>query len=209
MRRQMIFALVALLGCKGAERAPAAADSASSTAAVVTTETSSQTRSPDCGAPTIGEERVGRVRVGDPVDSLRNCEIVRDTIVPADEGTNARKIFIAFAHDTIAAEIVLGRVWRIEVLSPGPATPDSLGVGTPLGRLLRLNSPRGLTGEGRLFVVSPDHCGLSFQLSTADPTSHRGEWNRAALAALPESTVVRRVLVIGCPLAPPRAKRGN
>jgi hypothetical protein len=151
---------------------------------------------------------VGRVRVGDPIDSLRKCEIARDTVVPADEGTKARKIFVAFARDTIAAEIVLGRVWRIEVLSPGLRTTDSLGVGTPLGRLLRLKNPRGLTGEGRLFVVSPDHCGLSFQLSTAGP-EHRGDWDRAALAALPESTVVRRVLVVGCPLAPPRANRAN
>ena len=145
----------------------------------------------------ISQARVGAIAIGDPVESLKKCQVVRDTVVPADEGSTARKVFIALGADTVAAEIVDGRVWRIEALSPGILTADSIGVGTPLSRLLRMSNPRGITGEGRMFVVSPDHCGESFQISHFAPDP-RGGWTRAALAKLPEGTHVTRVLVIGC-----------
>ena len=132
------------------------------------------------------------------MDSLRKCNVVRDTVVPADEGMTARKVFVAFAADTVRAEIVNDRVWRIEVVSPGLRTTDSISVGTPLRRLLALGNPRGITGEGRLFLVTSDHCGLSFQLSPAGSLAHRGAWDRAALSKLPDSTAVSRILVIGC-----------
>jgi hypothetical protein len=117
------------------------------------------------------------------------------------EGMPARKLTALFSRDTVVAEIVDGRVWRIALSSPLLRTTDSLGVGTPLTRLLKLKNPRGLTGEGELFVVSPEHCGLSFRLSDAGPASHRGDWDRASLARLPQSTVVSEVLIVGCPAA--------
>jgi hypothetical protein len=151
----------------------------------------------DCGDRTIRGERVGIIAIGDPVDSLRKCKVVRDTVVPGGEGTMARKVFIALGPDTIAAEIVEGRVWRIEVSSPGIRTVDSLGVGTPLRRLLEMSSPRGALGEGRMFVLSPDHCGQSFEISYFGAMP-RGGWTRAALAKLPDATHVIRVLVVRC-----------
>lgn len=106
-------------------------------------------------------------------------------------------VFIALGADTIAAQIVDGRVWRIEVLSPGARTVDSLGVGTPLRRLLEMSSPRGAAGEGRMFILSPDHCGQSFEISRVGPMPKAG-WTLAALAKLPDTTHVIRVLVVRC-----------
>jgi hypothetical protein len=131
------------------------------------------------------------------VDSLRKCNVVRDTVVQEDEGGKARKVFIALAADTIAAGIRDGRVWRIEVSSPGARTVDSLGVGTPLSRLLQMSNPRGASGEGRMYVLSPDHCGQSFQISHFG-LMPSGGWTRTTMAKLPDSTHVIRVLVRRC-----------
>ena len=164
---------------------------------------SQETRAPsgdsanDCGKPIITGSRVGSIAIGDPVDSLKKCRVVRDTVVPDGEGTTVRKVFIALAKDTIAASIVDGLVWRIEVFSPGIRTPDSLGVGTPLRRLMEMSDPRGASGEGRMFVLSPDHCGQSFEISHFGPMP-RGGWNRLTMMSLPDTTRVIRVLVLRC-----------
>jgi hypothetical protein len=132
-------------------------------------------------------------------DAVRaKCVVVRDTTRLASEGQLARMIAIAFPVDTVEAEIVNGRVWRIEVRSPGFQTADSLGVGTPLPSLLELKNPRGITGEGQLFVVSPEHCGLSFRLSDNGSSARTQNWDRAALARLTSKTVVDKILIVGC-----------
>lgn len=142
---------------------------------------------------------IGSLRIGLPVDSLRAaCEVASDTTRLASEGQLARVMAVAFAQDTVEAEIVDEKVWRIEVLSPRFRTADSVGVGTSLSRLLTLGNPRGITGEGQLFVVSPDHCGLSFRLSDNGSSARSQNWDRAALSRLPVETVVDKVLVVGC-----------
>jgi hypothetical protein len=112
----------------------------------------------------------------------------------------ARKLAVALARDTVEAEIVNGRVWRIAVYSPRLRTADSLGVGTTLARLLQLRNPHGMTGEGKFFVASPEHCGMSFRLANAGPGAQRGDLDSAGLARLPKSAVVSEVLVFGCHL---------
>ena len=197
--RTALFCLsIVFVACMRPDSRSGTEASASSTATVATPVEKAPSKPMPCDDGTISEEGVGELSIGDAVDAARKCRVVRDTTVPADEGMSARKLFVIIGRDTVAAEIVENRVWRIEVLSPGPRTADSLGVGTPLSQLLRLRNPRGITGEGRMFVVSSDHCGLSFQLSPPGPAAHRGEWDRNALSKLPSSTVVSRVLVIGC-----------
>ena len=112
----------------------------------------------------------------------------------------ARKLAVALARDTVEAEIVNGRVWRLAVHSPRLRTADSLGVGTTLARLLQLRNPHGMTGEGKFFVASPEHCGMSFRLANAGPGAQRGDLDSAGLARLPKSAVVSEVLVFGCHL---------
>jgi hypothetical protein len=109
-----------------------------------------------------------------------------------------RILKVAFSRDTVEAEIDSSRVWRIEVASRSFKTSDSIGVGTSIERLLRLKQPKGLGGEGAVFLVSPQHCGLSFQLSESGSDAPPENWDRAALAGLPKSTVVARVLIVGC-----------
>lgn len=152
-----------------------------------------------CGATIMSGRGIGALRIGLAIDSVRaSCSVLSDTTRLASEGQLARFIVVAFERDTLEAEIVNGRVWRIEVLSPRFRTADSLGVGTPLSRLLALRNPRGLTGEGQLFVASSEQCGLSFRLSDNGSSARSQDWDRAALSRLPARTVVDKVLIVGC-----------
>ena len=67
-----------------------------------------------------------------------------------------------------------------------------------LEQLLLLKEARGLGAEGAVFLVSSQHCGLSFQLSESGSDAPPENWDRAALARLPKSTVVDRVVIVGC-----------
>lgn len=194
--------LLAVVGC-GKNSKPTPANRSSTT-----TPGESRESAPSCGNQVVGDSGVGNLRIGASVESLRaTCTVVRDTTAMGAEGMPARKVTVSFGRDTLQAEIVDGRVWRISIFSPRFRTADSLGVGTPIARLLELKGPRGLTGEGELFVVSPEHCGLSFGLSDAGPASHRGDWDRASLARLPRQTVVDEVLIVGCPTRQPQPVR--
>lgn len=151
-----------------------------------------------CGAPVIDGDGVGAIRIGMDADSVKaHCSVARDTVEMRTEGEQERLLVVALGGDTANAEIDSGRVWRIEIRTPKLRTADSLGVGTPLSRLLALKGGvQGLAGEGHMFLLAEARCGLSFELSApAAP----GDWQRARLRSLPATTTVTRVLVIGCP----------
>lgn len=204
MRRLIL--LVALIGCEvRKEPAPASSSTSSATppfggpaqsASPGATTASGQKSS--CGTEVLGEEGIGELRIGVTVESVRlKCNVVRDTTAPGAEGMPARKLAVALSRDTVEAEIVDGRVWRIAVHSPRLRTEDALGVGTSIGRLRQLKEPRGMMGEGEFFVVSPQHCGMSFRLSNAGRQA-RGDMDRAGLFRLSEAAVVSHVLIFGC-----------
>ena len=123
---------------------------------------------------------------------------MRDTVERRAEGQPSRVVTVLVGGDTVVAEVDSGRVWRIELTRPSPRTVDSLGVGTPLARLLELPGVRAVSGEGGVYLLSSARCGLSFQLSEHGPDGLRPQWDVAALRRFPRSTVVSRVLVVGC-----------
>jgi hypothetical protein len=156
----------------------------------------------NCGEPVVRDEGMGELQIGVPVDSVSaHCPVLRDTTAIGAEGMPTRKLAVFLPPDTIEAEVVNNRIWRLSIVSPVFRTADSLGVGTPLSRLLQLKSPRGMTGEGKFFVASPDHCGMSFRLANAGPRSHTGDLDQAGLKRLSKSAVVSEILVFGCHLA--------
>ena len=147
----------------------------------------------------VTDSAVGDLRIGATVTEVaRRCTIARDTTERRAEGQSVRVIGVAINGDTVDAEVVADRVWRIEVTDPAFRTADSLHVGTALPELLGLPGLRPLSGEGRVFVMIAAHCGLSFQLSVPDTGRRAGRWRAADLRGLPASTNVTRVLVIGC-----------
>ena len=189
--RRLLFVL-ALVGCKAKNETSSAAAS-SSAPSTVRFPTSS------CGEEVITDEGIGQLRIGATVESIKQkCKVLRDTTVNGAEGMPARKLAVAFSRDTVDAEIVEDRVWRIAVHSPGLRTASLIGVGTLNQRLQSLKDPRGAMGEGALFVLTPQHCGMSFRLANAGPRGMRGDLDKAGLRALPIETVVSEVLVFGC-----------
>jgi len=214
MRRLVL--VLAFVGCESNE----ARQPAPPPAPPDTTDATSQSSRPAprnsgrqtfaCGEEIVSDEGIGALRIGATVNSVRQkCDVVRDTTVMGAEGMPARKLTVAFSRDTVEAEIVDDRVWRIGVRSPRLRTADSPGVGTKKARLLQLRSPRLMTGEGQLFVASPAHCGMSFRLANVGPDALRGNLDRIGLARLPESTVVSEVLIFGCRLGTGTANRGG
>lgn len=156
----------------------------------------------DCGvSPTtvltgagIAGLRIGRQRS----DLAEECSVVSDTTEVRAEGHPARIVRVDLVRDTVEAEIVDDAVWRLAVRSPAFRTSDSLGVGTTLSRLMKFDGARPLSGEGRLFVQVPEHCGLSFELSEPASSLPPGNRDEDALASLPQDTRVVEVLAFGC-----------
>src|SRR6185503_369530 len=202
MRRLIL--LLAVIGCEVKKEQPSSVPSSGETTAVSpqpspAAPSTSTPRPSACGEAVITDEGIGELRIGTTVESVREkCIVVSDKTAPGAEGMPARKLTVALARDTVEAEIVNGRVWRLAVHSPRLRTADSLGVGTTLARLLQLRNPHGMTGEGKFFVASPEHCGMSFRLANAGPGAQRGDLDSAGLARLPQSAVVSEALVFGC-----------
>ena len=205
MRRLIL--LLAVIGCEAKQEQPAPSVPPSAETTVVSPQpsqaapNSSAPRPSACGDAVITDEGIGELRIGTTIESVRQkCTLVSDKTEPGAEGMPARKLTVALSRDTVEAEIVNGRVWRLAVHSPRLRTADSLGVGTTLARLLQLRNPRGMTGEGKFFVASPEHCGMSFRLANAGPGAQRGDLDSAGLSRLPKSAAVSEVLVFGCHL---------
>lgn len=148
---------------------------------------------------TITGSGLGELRIGLSVDSARRrCTVVRDTTDLGAEGMPARVISVRFGNDTTEAEVVGGKVWRIEVNQRGFQTRDSLHVGTPLSRLLEFPGVHTATGEGAVYLLSPEHCGLSFRLSGPGLRPLPPDMDKAKLERLPPNVVVSRILIVGC-----------
>jgi hypothetical protein len=140
MRRLIL--VLALFGCEVRKVSPASDSSTFATSS--------------CGDGVLGGEGIGELRLGTTVETVRQkCNVLRDTTAMGAEGMPARKLTVALSRDTVEAEIVNGRVWRIAVGSPRLRTADGLGVGTSIDRLRQLKSPRLMTGEVSSLLLRP------------------------------------------------------
>ena len=144
-------------------------------------------------------EGIGDLVIGRSVDEIADsCRVLQDTTAIRAEGHPQRVLSVNLGRDTVEAEIVDGKVWRITIRDAAFVTVDSLGVGTPMERILEFDGVQPLVGEGSLFVRIPAHCGLSFRLSEPASSLPPGEPDLASLRQLPEDTRVDEILVVGC-----------
>ena len=155
-------------------------------------------------------DSVGPAIVGVARSALSpRVKVIRDTVEEGMEGIPESIAILSLAGDTIRAAIDSGRIYRFSVSSARFRTADSLGVGTPISRLVSEPGIYAMTGEGAVFVWSAKRCGIGFRLW--DPTAPREmAWDPgglgdapdsvgvAQLRRLPESTTVGEVIVVGC-----------
>lgn len=205
-----LFALLALLpllaACGGRDDRAARTDSMATSPASaaadpgrVTGSTTSSRGEGACRSGPITGYGVGVVRLGMKADSLRAaCQGTVERREAADEGSTALVLDVLLGAGTAVAEIDVGQVWRIQVRAPGLRTEDGIGVGSALRELLTDDRATGMSGEGRLFVTSPSHCGLSFQLAPEAARALPQGGDAAALRRLPPETRITRILVVGC-----------
>ena len=166
-------------------------DSAPATRDGATTVAATATCGVDARTPLTGDG-IGDLRVGMPVEAVsRGCRVLRDTTALGAEGMQERRILVDLGRDSVVAVVDSNRVWRLHVSSPAFRTSDSLGVGTPASALRRAGA-RVLTGEGKVFVTLPSHCGLSFRLRGVQAG------RVSSVSQLPPGAVVDEVLAIGC-----------
>ena len=148
------------------------------------------------GASVIARDRVGVVRIGMPLDLLRQrCPIIRDTTV-MDDGETTRVVDALVAGDTVRVRVLRDTVWQIVIRRPGFATQDGIREGMPLSRFLVARRPTILIGEGKVFLLDARHRGNSFGLS-AEAYARASTLTAAGLARLPRSTIIDEILVTG------------
>lgn len=208
------LAMASLVGCQTKsteDRAANTADTASNATSTFDTTASAKTvgtagstagaqSTQSCDAKTITGDGIGPIRIGAKVDSIKKmCGVLRDTTQLGGEGMMERRVTIALPAGQLYAEIVDGRVWRLDIRSAGFRTTDSLGVGSSLAELLRRKEPKPAAGEGIVVVMLGDHCGMSFVLAGGFESGVFRKWTGDELAKLPASMKVERVLVFGCP----------
>ena len=208
------LAMATLVGCQTKsteDRAASTADTASNAASTFDTTASAKTpgtagategapSTRACNAKTITADGIGPIRIGANVDSVKKiCTVKRDTTQLGGEGMMERRVTISSPPGELDAEIVDGRVWRLDIKSPAFRTIDSLGVGSTLAELLTHQDPKPAAGEGIVVVMLRDHCGMSFVLSGGFKSGVFRKWTAEELGRLTPSTRVERVLVFGCP----------
>ena len=138
-----------VVGCTGDDR-PSTGDSTSG----------ADTRAElDCAVP-AGDVQIeggaGVLRIGSTVADLRGrCRVVRDTIVPDNEGMPSRELTIALGGDRAIAELVGDSVWRLRFTSPRFRS-GNVRVGTTVAELERFEGARALVGEGEVYVTLPE-----------------------------------------------------
>lgn len=164
---------------------------------------SAETQISACGEPVIRADGVGRLKLGMRADSVKAvCRIAFDTVRPGPEGMSQRVMSVAFPPGNVEAEIVSDSVWRLNITTPGIVTADSIGVGSPLRKLLERGDPQAFIGEGNFVLVFRNRCGLSFVLKGGIPPGRARTWRRQDLLALPQDRPVEHVLVYKCEPSP-------
>ncbi len=210
MRTQLALALVVIAGgCKKADDTgrridtsvvapPVAASAPLDTASAGSGQDSSAT----CGVASLTELRddgIGDLVVGRSADEIKRlCDVTSDSPQRGPEGQMERTLVVQLAGETVPAEIIDNRVWRLDVRTPRFVTKDSLGVDTPLRRIARMRGAQFAPGEDGVYGFVADHCGLSFRFSLPVRPPAGGQWTVATIDKDHGDAAVDRVLVRKC-----------
>lgn len=163
----------------------------------------SQPRDVSCGIDnvrTIAERGVGQLAIGNSVDSVkRHCTILSDSEVQDAEAIPRRQLLVLAGSDSLVVTVDGDRISSITIRGPTLRTSDSLGVGSSISRVLTSGTASGFVGEDELFVMTSEHCGMSF-LTDYKPreVDARRRWTDKDLMQVPTQTKIVAVQVFGC-----------
>ena len=164
----------------------------------------SSDQGPGCPSSLMTGDSIGPLHIGDTSTTARRaCPVVRDTMMTVEYFAGPTRVLsFRLGRDVVVAPLSGERLSLIEVSSSRFRTPDSLGVGTTLGRLLRAPSVGAHFYDRRLYLHTASHCGIVFELAAPSVNLPEGDLDSARLARLPSSIVVDKVRVEGCSDSP-------
>ena len=197
LRLLALFATLTLgAGCVSGEKEQPNPRGAASSIRAATKETPSA----DCTSRLVTGDGVGPIRIDASLDSIRRiCPMVRDTTAPPNVNfPNERLVSVSLGADTAVVSLRRGRVKEILLVSGKFATADSIGVGTPLRRLLGLPQAKGYGRAGDLLMVTPSKCGLRFGIAGRFDDLPDGAKDSVMLVKVPPTAIVDRILIDGC-----------
>jgi hypothetical protein len=197
LRVVSLFAILALgagCGSREKEHAPPRA------VAALTRPATNATSSAGCTARLVTGDGVGPIRIDASLDSVRRtCPVVRDTTErPNINLPPERLVSVLLGADTAVASVRGGRVVEVLLVGRSFVTDDSLGVGTPLRRLLGFTQAKVYGVSGRLIVTTPAKCGLRFDIAGRFNDVSDGVQDSATLGRLPPAAAVDRIHIDGC-----------
>jgi hypothetical protein len=197
LRVVSLFAILALgAGCGSREKEHAPPQAVAS----LTRPATNATPSAGCAARLVTGDGVGPIRIDLSLDSVRRtCPVVRDTTVrPNIKDPPERLVSVLLGADTAVVSVQGGRVTGVLLAGRGFATADSLGIGTPLRRLLGVPRVKVYGVAGRLIVMTPAKCGLRFDITGPFNDLPEGVLGSAVLDRLPLAAMVDRIHIDGC-----------
>jgi len=144
----------------------------------------------------VSEDGIGVLRVGTSLDAVRSsCAVLSEHPGVGNAPLIAR---VDLGLDTATAEFIGGILKRITLHHHAYRTADSLGVGTPMTRLMNLRAVTGVTERNHLYAVTPAYCGLRFMIENPAPRPPAAQSGRAALRRLSGETKTLELDIVGC-----------
>jgi hypothetical protein len=212
--RALSIGLLAVLGpaigCKARKEAPpppaAAADSTASDEASVADPVAApvavapvEEYRPACDQYQLTDNGASALRVGDPRDLVSTkCRLLSDSSAQEGEGGVRSNMVVGVNGSPLVVEIADDRVYRLAVTDSLFRTPDGLGPGMAVTRLLDMPGAVVLEGVHDLSIVVDAHCGLYFRVPKPATLPENGTRWSDFLRSLPPGTPVERVVVHGC-----------
>ena len=203
MIRNIIYAILLGVGMAAclSQREEETGIEADQSAAITETEAPDETTTPDPSTFVIQKDRVGSIKIGEPIDSMRNQVpagyTIADTVLTL-EGSPSTAYLLKPANETKGLLIEQAcnpncNVWRINVQNPSYKTPKGIGIGSKYSEVMRYHPISTVTLADGGFVAVSNESGLSFVLDTSQLPQNR--ISRFTPETVPANTLVKRVLV--------------
>lgn len=152
-------------------------------------------------APTLSGRGVDDVRIGALATSIPSGRITEtQEVVNGETGQRDTVLGVRLVQGITKVEIDQGRIWRMAVSHPGPATASGVQVGTRAALAAQRDDAVAEVGPGGWLVLVPrKRCGLAYRTNLElDTQQLQANWNNARLRQLPATVVVKEIVLFGC-----------
>ena len=148
----------------------------------------------------LSDSGMGAVQLGETATTVKEkCDVFTDTVEMNSHGMPHRVLTVSMGLGSLKAETMNDKVTRLVITDTLLRADDGYGVNTTM-QAMRLNPTLTATrDESAVIMRVATHCGISFELDKKFAGLVKGTPITAtALAVVPDSARVKRVLIVGC-----------